>query len=244
MKEYYAKIYKGTKKTFMQKLEKNIEEGAKLCVVTANPEILMTADRKKNMKRLLMSQEAVIVPDGIGVILGGQRLGYEFAERIPGVEICSGLMTYADQTKRKLFLFGAQPDILKKLVNKIQDEYPGITLCGYENGYVKDKDGVFEKIQCLEPDIVLVALGVPLQELLIYKHMRKMKKGIFIGVGGSFDVLSGQKKRAPEFFVKHNLEWLYRITTEPKRLKRFWDNNVKFLFAVEREKHERFFRKN
>ena len=93
----------------------------------------------------------------------------------------------------------------------------------------------------LEPDIIFVALGVPLQEQLIYKHMRRFKKGVFIGVGGSFDVLSGEKKRAPKFFVKHNLEWLYRITTEPKRLKRFWDNNVKFLFAVEREKHEKDF---
>ena len=140
-----------------------------------------------------------------------------------------------------MFLFGARPEILKKLTDKIVQEYSGIKLCGYENGYVKDKDAVFDKMHSLEPDIIFVALGVPLQEQLIYKHMRRFKKGVFIGVGGSFDVLSGEKKRAPKFFVKHNLEWLYRITTEPKRLKRFWDNNVKFLFAVEREKHEKDF---
>ena len=191
-----------------------------------------------------MCGETEIVPDGIGIILGGQRLGYHFTERIPGVEICSELLSYADRSEKKMFLFGARPEILNKLTDKIMREYPGIKLCGYENGYVKDKDAVFEKMAELEPDIILVALGVPLQEQMIYKHMKRFRKGVFIGVGGSFDVLSGEKKRAPEFFVKHNLEWLYRITTEPKRLKRFWDNNVKFLFTVEREKHEKGFRKD
>lgn len=238
MKQYYTRIYRGSKKAFLKKIEKCIENQERRCVITANPEIFMTADRKKNMQRLLMSKETEIVPDGIGIILGGQRFGYRFTERIPGVEICSELLAYADANRKKLFLFGARPDILEKLTDKVQEDYPGIELCGYENGYVQDKDTVFENMQRLEPDIILVALGVPLQELLIYKHIKKFKKGVFIGVGGSFDVLSGEKKRAPDFFVKCNLEWLYRITTEPKRLKRFWNNNIKFLFAVERERHE------
>ena len=85
-------------------------------------------------------------------------------------------------------------------------------------------------------DIVLVALGMPIQEKLIYKHLNEFDKGIFVGVGGSFDVLSGTKKRAPEFFIQHNLEWLYRITKEPSRLKRFYNNNIKFLFNVNKEK--------
>ena len=71
---------------------------------------------------------------------------------------------------------------------------------------------------------------------LIYKHLNEFDKGIFVGVGGSFDVLSGTKKRAPEFFIQHNLEWLYRITKEPSRLKRFYNNNIKFLFNVNKEK--------
>ena len=84
----------------------------------------------------------------------------------------------------------------------------------------------------LEPDIVLVALGMGNQEKLIYKHIDKFKKGIFVGVGGTFDVLSGTKKRAPKVFQKLGLEWLYRIVKEPKRIKRFYDNNVKFMFKL------------
>ena len=85
-----------------------------------------------------------------------------------------------------------------------------------------------------KPDIILVAWGIPAQEKLIYKHLDKFDKGIFVGVGGSFDVISGHKKRAPKIFIKLNLEWLYRIIKEPKRLKRFYDSNVKFLFKVRR----------
>ena len=82
----------------------------------------------------------------------------------------------------------------------------------------------------------MVALGIPNQEKLIYKHLSKFKSGIFIGVGGSFDVISGSKKRAPKLFIKLNLEWLYRIVTEPKRLKRFYNNNIKFMLKVKKEK--------
>ena len=238
MKEYYTKIYKGAKDTFIKRLEEGIKSEEKLCVVTANPEIFMLADRMSKVRQLLMSEDTLIVPDGIGILMGGRKLGYEFVERIPGVEICSDLFAYANEHNRSLFLFGAKPEVVETLVHKLENDYPGIIISGYENGYVKDKDAVFEKIQQLEPDIVLVALGAPMQEMLIQKHMQKLKKGILMGVGGSFDVLSGCKKRAPKFFVKCNLEWLYRITTEPKRLKRFWDSNVKFLFVIGREKNE------
>ena len=100
----------------------------------------------------------------------------------------------------------------------------------------KDKDKVFLDIVSKKPDIVLVALGIPLQEKLIYKYLDKFEKGIFVGVGGSFDVISGHKKRAPKVFIKLNLEWLYRIMKEPSRLKRFYDSNVKFIFKVRKYK--------
>lgn len=86
-----------------------------------------------------------------------------------------------------------------------------------------------EEIKKLKPDVTLLALGIPKQELLIYNNLKDFEKGIFIGVGGSFDVLSGMKKRAPKIFIKLKLEWLYRITREPKRLKRFYKSNIKYL---------------
>lgn len=236
MREFYKKLYGNTKKEFLKDLQKKIEKEERNCVVTANPEIFMQADKNSSVRNLLLDQETSIVADGIGIVVGGNKLGYAIPERIPGVEICSELFEYADMQKKKIFLFGSNPEVLETLVRKMRKDYPRIDLCGYEHGYVSDKDLVFEKMKDVRPDIILVALGAPLQETLIYKHIKEFDKGIFIGVGGSFDVLSGCKKRAPQLFVKLNLEWLYRITTEPKRLKRFWQNNVKFLFAIRKEK--------
>ena len=104
---------------------------------------------------------------------------------------------------------------------------------------MQDKDAVFDEIAAIQPDLVLVALGIPVQELLIGKHYDKFQKGVFIGVGGAFDVLSGMKKRAPAIFIRYNLEWLYRIVTEPKRIKRFYRSNIKFILKVKAMRKKR-----
>lgn len=238
LERYYEKVYKGSKDSFMDLLKEKIDSGKGQFVVTANPEIFMMGKRLPEMDSLLANDKTLIVPDGIGILRGGKLLDHHFQERIPGVEICQSLLEYADQKHKSLYLFGAEQRVLDALVKRIEKEYSGIVLYGSSNGYVSDRDEVFRKIISLEPDIVLVALGTPAQELLIDKYFQPGQKGIYIGVGGSFDVLSGMKKRAPSFFIKYNLEWLYRITVEPKRLKRFWDSNVKFLFELRKEKNE------
>ena len=134
-----------------------------------------------------------------------------------------------------MYLFGAKQEVIEKMQEKIKKDYPQIQLLGAKNGYTEDKQKVFEEIEKLQPDVVLVALGAPMQEKIIYKNLRKFPKGIFIGVGGSFDVLSGSKKRAPKIFIKLNLEWLYRIALHPKRWKRFYNGNIKFIYKIKKE---------
>lgn len=236
MQNYFARLYKASQKTFVKELQNKVDREEKCFVVTANPEIFMLGRREKKVDELLLDKDTVIVPDGIGLIVIGRKLGYELKERIPGVELCEELLQYASDKKKKVYLFGGKPEVSRQMEKVIAEKYSGIELCGCTDGYVSNKDEVFQRIKVQEPDIIFVALGMPQQELLIYKHIKDFSKGIFIGVGGSFDVISGMKKRAPEFFVKLNLEWLYRIMSEPKRLKRFWDNNVKFLFVVWKEK--------
>jgi N-acetylglucosaminyldiphosphoundecaprenol N-acetyl-beta-D-mannosaminyltransferase len=137
--------------------------------------------------------------------------------------------------KKKVFFLGAKQEVIDALLQVVREKYPNLEVAGAVNGYVPDKDAVFEDIKALQPDIVLVALGIPAQERLIYKHLSAFSKGIFVGVGGSFDVLSGTKERAPKFFINHNLEWLYRLLKEPSRIKRFYNNNIKFLFSVKKK---------
>lgn len=135
------------------------------------------------------------------------------------------------------FICSEQKERFDFFCQTVEKEYKNVHISGYTDGYVEDKEKVMRQITELDPDLVFVALGAPQQELLIHKYFRSDRKGIYIGVGGSFDVLSGKKQRAPSFFIRHNLEWLYRITKEPKRIKRFWNSNVKFLFELRKESH-------
>lgn len=205
-------------------------------IVTANPETIMIAEDNENFKKALLDEQTIIIPDGIGVVKGAKILGYNIKETIPGVELCTKLFENCNEFSKSLYLLGAKKEVLEKLVNVIKEKYPKINILGYENGYIEDKQACFNNIAKLKPDVVLVALGIPHQELLIYNNLNQFDKGIFVGVGGSFDVLSGCKRRAPKLFRKLHLEWLYRITTEPKRLKRFISSNIKYIFKILKHK--------
>lgn len=236
MKEYFEKIYDKTKEEFNALLEEKITKNEKTFIVTANPETLMIAEENEEFKKCLLDSQTVIVPDGVGVVKGARMLNYNIPGTIPGVELCSKIFEICNEQKKSIYFLGAKKEVLDLLVDKVKKDYPNLVIAGYENGYVEDKDKAYEEIKKLKPDVVLVAIGIPYQELLIYKNLKDFEKGIFMGVGGSFDVLSGSKKRAPKIFIKLKLEWLYRITTEPKRLKRFFKSNVKYLFIIKKEK--------
>lgn len=239
MKAFFEKLYKGTRNDFFNFIENKLINNEKCFVVTANPETFILGTRDKDFKLLLLDGETTVIADGIGLVKGADMLGINIPERIPGVELAEQLFKYGDTLNKTIYLLGAKPEIIKALCQKLESDYKNLKIIGFCDGYYKDKDAVFEEIKTLCPDIVLVALGIPAQEKLIYKHLNQFKKGIFAGVGGSFDVLSGAKQRAPKFFIKHNLEWLYRIAKEPKRIKRFYNNNVKFLFEVRNLKKQK-----
>lgn len=234
MKELFDRLYNKSEESFYKILEKNLKNDKKTFIVTANPETFMMSEKDEEVNKLLLDKETILVPDGIGIVKAARMINYNVKERIAGIDIANKLLELGDKEKKSIYLFGAKQEVIDSMKNVIKEKYSNLTVVGATNGYEKDKDKVFEKIAKQKPDIILVALGIPAQEKLIYKHLDKFDKGIFVGVGGSFDVISGHKKRAPKIFIKLNLEWLYRIIKEPKRLKRFYDSNVKFLFKVRR----------
>ena len=236
MKEYLKQVYSKSEKEYFKLLNKYLKNNTKKFIITANPETLTMATTDEEVHNMLLDKENSIVPDGIAIVKACQILNVPVTERIAGVDIAEYLLKEANNQKKSIYLFGAKPEVIELMVNKIKNEYPNINILGYSDGYVKDRDKIFKEIIKLKPDVCLVALGIPYQEKLIYKYLDKFDKGIFVGVGGSFDVLSGSKKRAPKIFIKLNLEWFYRIICEPKRLKRFWNNNVKFIFKIRKEK--------
>lgn len=232
MKKLFDKIYKKSAEKFYKIIKTNLNKEKKMFIVTANPETFMISEKDEEMNNLLLDKETTLVPDGIGIVKATRMLNYKIEERITGIDIAVKLLEYGNELNKTIYLFGSKQEVIDSMLKVIEKEYPNLKVVGLSNGYEKDKDNVFKKIISKKPDIVLVALGIPSQEKLIYKHLDKFNKGIFVGVGGSFDVISGHKKRAPKLFIKLNLEWLYRITKEPKRIKRFYDSNIKFLFKV------------
>lgn len=234
MIDYIKKTYRGTKEGFLNEIKENLLNDKKTFIVTANPETFMKAKENSDFDQILKNKNTTIVADGIGIVKAAKFLDINIKERIPGVEISYGILEHANRYGKSLYLFGASKEVIGLTVKKIKQSYPNVNILGYSDGYIYDKDLVFENIKKLYPDIILVALGVPTQELLIGKHIDDFSKGIFIGVGGTFDVMSGTVKRAPQIFQKLNLEWLYRIAGDKKRMKRFYDSNIKFIFQIKK----------
>ena len=237
--DIYANLYKDNKNSFYKLIEQKLKNKEKTFIITANTEQYILSESDREINDILNNKNNLITPDGISIVKTSNYLGYNLKERITGVELAEYLLELANKKKYKVYLFGASVEVMEKLESVIAEKYPNINLVGSTNGYVKDKDSVMEYIKKTEPDIVMLALGIPLQEKLINKHINDFKKGIFIGVGGSFDVLSGSKKRAPKIFIKLNLEWLYRIICEPKRIIRFIKYNMKFIIRIFEDKNNR-----
>lgn len=232
--KYFRKIYSDSEDNFKKELEQRLIKNKKTFIVTANPETIMMAEKNEQLKKALLDDETIIVPDGIGIIIGANNLNYNIRETITGVDTSKELLRLCNINKKSLYLFGAEQSVIEKMKEMIETEYPDINLVGAKNGYIEDDKKVSGEIEQLKPDVVMVALGIPRQELFIYDNLKEIKSGILIGVGGTFDVLSGNKKRAPKIFIKLRIEWLYRIISEPKRIKRFIQSNIKYLFDIYR----------
>ncbi len=207
-------------KGFVSLLEKRIEQKEKTFVVTANPEVVMKANEDHQVMGYL-DQATYICADGIGVVKAAQILGDSLPGRVTGYDSMIQLLEAGNQKNYKIFLLGAQKETLQKAVANINATYPNVEIVGYEDGFFNwENNDIADQIAETKPDLVFVALGVPRQEKWISENLNRFSQGVFIGVGGSFDVIAGTVKRAPVIWQKMNLEWLYRLLSQPTRFKR------------------------
>ena len=160
-------------------------------------------------------------PDGIGAVWALQKKGSKIDSRIPGCELWLDLVQ--NYYKMKSFYFvGGKQDVIEATMAKLNSEFKGITICNFRNGYIKteaEEQALIEDIKKHSPDVVFVAMGSPRQELLM-ERIQKSHKAVYLGLGGSFDVYTGNVKRAPKWWTKNNLEWAYRLVSQPSRIKR------------------------
>lgn len=170
--------------------------------------------------------------DGVGALLAVRKKGYKNACKIPGCELWLKIVEHFYH-KSSFYLVGGKQEIIEKTITKLNEEYPGINIVGFHNGYLTTPEihqSVIDDIVEKKPDIVFVAMGSPKQELFM-EEIQRQHNAIFQGLGGSFDVYTGYVERAPRWWIKHNLEFAYRLFKQPKRIKR-QIHLIKFLWLL------------
>lgn len=188
-------------------------------VVTPNPEIVMLTKENPALKEALAGAD-IVLPDGAGIVKGAAILGRPMKEKVPGIDFACGVMERLAERGGSVYLFGAKPGVAEAAAETLRTKFPGLVISGTSDGYFSDDGPIIEKIKDAAPDFLLVCLGAPKQELWMAKMSGKLPVGLMVGLGGSLDVFAGTVKRAPEAWQKLDLEWLYRLLKEPRRIGR------------------------
>jgi len=189
----------------------------KKSLIALNAEKILHA----NDKTRELFNRSIAFSDGIGAVWALRKKGFKDAVKIPGCELWLDIIRSARHDKT-FYLIGAQQSVIEQTVSKLKREYPGISIVNYRNGYIRngiDRQDLFNDIVKRKPDVVFVAMGSPKQEELI-EEMLAVHPAVYQGLGGSFDVYVGAVKRAPDWWVRHNLEWTYRLIRQPSRIAR------------------------
>lgn len=203
------------------KAKKMLAEEGQHFICTPNPEIVMEAQKDKELMNILHEAD-MIVPDGIGVVWASKYSEIRLKERVAGYDLTQNLMAELAATGETFYFFGGAPGVASTAARMMMKKYPGLKVVGVHNGYFDEKEEkkIIQDIKTKSPSILLVGLGAPKQEKWIYDNIRLVGAKVAIGVGGSFDVMAGNVKRAPKIFQKLGLEWFHRLITQPTRWRR------------------------
>ena len=203
----------------LSRVEKIIAGNKPQTVLAVNPEKVMFA-RENDMIMRSLKNAGLLIPDGIGVVLAVSLLKREYISGVPGADLMPAICSLSAKKGYRIFLYGASPKVNEKTVKFIREKYAGIQISGFQHGYIDDAnmDHLIHKINASKTDVLFVALGSPRQELWMAQYLGQLNIKVCQGVGGTFDVISGEVKRAPLIFRKAHLEWFYRLMAQPKRL--------------------------
>lgn len=226
-------------------LEKSVESEGKLTLTSINPQIILESQKNKAVKTFLINSTHKF-PDGIGVIkVSGWTKGL-IKERIAGIDVMDEVLKFSEKNKQGVYFYGAKPEVLKQAVTNIQKNHSQLIVSGFTDGYTStDEKKLIKEINNSGAKVLFVALGSPRQEEWLHRNMAYLDCKIFQTIGGSLDVKSGYSKRAPDLWIKLNLEWVYRSFSNPKRLNRIFQVPVFIAKSlVWHSKHKRELRGN
>ncbi|WP_299363784.1 WecB/TagA/CpsF family glycosyltransferase [Winogradskyella sp.] len=209
-------------------------------VVNAGKMVSMQSDKEL---RESVNNSDLINADGQAVVWASRFLGKPLKERVAGIDLMENLVRLAHHKGYRIFFLGAKEEVVKSVTEKYANMYSKNIIAGYRNGYFTKEEEplIAQQISESNANILFVAISSPKKELFLYNNKALLERLNFImGVGGSFDVVSGKVKRAPIWMQKAGLEWFYRFIQEPKRMwKRYLIGNTKFIYLVLKEKFKR-----
>lgn len=214
----------GSRDEWLDALRNILSNDKKAFFITANPEIIMEAERNPEYKKILHKAE-YLIPDGVGIQWASKRFHQPIDHVIPGIELAEMMLAEANVKGYSIISYGAEPHIQSEFKKRMSKKYPNINWSGSFHGFVTDEEKNQIRDLCIrtQPDVVLVGLGMPLQEQWIASLIDHVDKGIYMGVGGTFDVLSGEVRRAPKLFRLLKIEWIYRVLTHKRGKKKLID---------------------
>ncbi|MGB2783186.1 MAG: WecB/TagA/CpsF family glycosyltransferase [Atribacterota bacterium] len=216
----------------IQKIEEFIITKKSHQIVTPDTLAVLRARKDSEYYNILKSAD-LVTPDGAGILWATATLNHPLPERVTGIDIIHNICQLAAKKGYSLYLLGSYPDVVKGTALNLNKKYPGIRIAGTHHGYFncedcedikngnivwnKKEEEIVAEIKEKRPDILLVGMGVPKQEKWINKNLNRLDVPVCIGVGGSFDVLSGRIPRAPLWMQRHGMEWIYRSIKQPNR---------------------------
>ena len=192
--------------------------GAGGYIVTANPEIVLRC-REDAAYAAAVNGAKLVLADGVGDLCAARILGTPLPGRVAGADLVPRLLARLAERGGSVFLYGARPGVAERAGESLQSACPGLRIAGTENGYISDETALLEALEREKPDLLLLGLGAPRQELWMARNRQKIN-AVMIGVGGLLDVFAGDIPRSPESLQRLGLEWLYRLLREPRRFKR------------------------
>lgn len=220
-------------------IESSILNREKCLIYTVNNEFILEAQKNDRFREVLNSSTFSIA-DSAGMVWAVNYLYAKKIERIPGADLFIDLVKLSRESDYRIFLLGGKSGVGEKTKEVLEKKFPKCKIVGFIDGItidaVKPDEEIITKINEAKPDILCVALGAPKQEIWIHNNFKKIDCSVFIGVGGTFDFVSGKVKRAPRFMRNLSLEWLYRLFVQPSRAKRIYNALVVFPRLVKRSK--------
>lgn len=226
----------------LEKISESIENKQQLHHVVVNAGKIVAMQKDADLRKSV-NESDIINADGQAVVWASRFLGNPLKERVAGIDLMANLVEMAHRKKYRIFLFGAEEEVITSVVDLYSEKYSPELIAGYRNGYFQkeEEEAIANHIAKSGAQMLFVAISSPTKENFLYNNRKILKDINFImGVGGSFDVFAGKTKRAPKWMQKIGMEWFYRFLQEPKRMwKRYLIGNSKFIYLIFKEKLSR-----